>query len=84
MDVSAGFFTIGANNEGTSARHKGDISLIRIFDWGLNSNAVQQLYTDPYCIFEPATKYTVVDERLKSKFVGSNTAAMQLLRGINL
>ena len=60
------------------------ISKILFYNTDLNSNEIQQLYIDPYCIFEPATKYTVVDERLKSKFVGSNTAAMGILGGRNL
>ena len=85
----------GVDNLGIGARLQGEgtppfeyfngqIDEVRIYNRALSADEIQQLYIEPYCIFEPATKYTVIDERLKSKFVGSNTAAMQLIRGSNL
>ena len=78
--ISSKPVSIGRDSDNAVHHFNGSIDQVRIYNRALTADEIQQLYIDPYCTFEPATKYTVVDERLKSKFVGGNTAAMQLIQ----
>lgn len=79
-DLAAPLF-IGSWYVGGLFNFKGSINRVKIYNRTLCAAEVQQLYIDPNCIFEPATKYTIIDERLRTKHIGTNIAAMQMLRG---
>ena len=59
----------------------GLVHYVKLYNRTLRAQEIQQLYIDSYSIVEPATKYTIIDERLRTKHVGSNVSAMQMLRG---
>ena len=56
----------------------GTIASAKIYNRALSAQEIQQLYIK-YCIVEPATKYTIIDERLATDYVGGNVMAAELI-----
>jgi len=79
IDVNSNNLAIG-NQIFCAHNFNGAIDEVRIYNRALNAEEIKQLYIAPYAMFEPATKYTIIDERLRTKHVGSNIAAAQMLR----
>jgi hypothetical protein len=57
----------------------GSIDSVKIYNRALSAFEIGWLYCEPYAMFEPATKYTIIDERLATDYVGGNVMAAELI-----
>lgn len=69
---------IGAMSS-TDYHFNGFTDNVYIYNRALNAEEIQQLHVAPYAMFDPATKYTIVDARLETDYVGGNVMAAELI-----